>query len=172
MALVRIALTGIVCLLCSLQVSSQEAFADRRPRLLFDANRPPHQTTVAVYGLRTLLGSTPARNRANTRSPLARFLPRPLLTTWTNALGIQDPLIRYDPHLTVEYVIVRKLAATLVDVFLLVASLCKNRQRNEPGRFIRSLEPTVGKDNLTLLPSSIRLQFVRKVQMLRHSDDV
>src|SRR6266436_3225927 len=36
MALVRIALTGIVCLLCSLQVSSQEAFPDRRPRLLLD----------------------------------------------------------------------------------------------------------------------------------------
>src|SRR5258708_24994394 len=36
MALVRIALTGIACLFYSLQVSSQEAFADRRPRLLLD----------------------------------------------------------------------------------------------------------------------------------------
>jgi hypothetical protein len=33
---VRIALTTIVCLFHSLQVSSQEAFADHRPRLLFD----------------------------------------------------------------------------------------------------------------------------------------
>jgi hypothetical protein len=35
MVLVRIALTGIVCLLFSLQVSSQEVFADHRARLLF-----------------------------------------------------------------------------------------------------------------------------------------
>jgi hypothetical protein len=37
MGLVRIALKGIVCLLYSLQASSQEAFADHRPRLLFDS---------------------------------------------------------------------------------------------------------------------------------------
>jgi hypothetical protein len=36
MVLARIALTGIVCVFYSLQVSSQEAFADHRPRLLLD----------------------------------------------------------------------------------------------------------------------------------------
>jgi hypothetical protein len=36
MVFVRIALTGIVCLLYSLPASSQEAFADHRPRLLLD----------------------------------------------------------------------------------------------------------------------------------------
>src|SRR5712692_3751141 len=76
--------------------------------------------------------------------------------------GIQEPLIRYDLHSTAEYLIIRKLAATPVDV-LLIASLCKNGQRNEPRRLIRSLEPTVGKDNLRVLPSSIGLQFVRKL---------
>jgi len=35
MVLVRIALTGIACLRFSLQVSSQEVFADHRARLLF-----------------------------------------------------------------------------------------------------------------------------------------
>src|SRR5260370_13445441 len=136
------------------------------------ANRSPYPITVVVYGPRTLLGSTPATNRTNTQSLLARFLPTPLLTTWTNTLGIQDPLIRHDPHVTVEYVIVRKLPATPVNLLLLVASLCKNGQRDTSRRLIRSLEPTIGKDNLTLLPSSIRLQFVRKLQTLRYSDDV
>src|SRR5260370_37887511 len=136
------------------------------------ANRSPYPITVVVYGPRTLLGSTPATNRTNTQSLLARFLPTPLPTTWTNTLGIQDPLIRHDPHVTVEYVIVHKLPATPVDVLLLVASLCKNGQRDTSRRLIRSLEPTVCKDNLTLLPSSIRLQFVRKLQTLRYSDDV
>src|SRR2546422_10008594 len=63
------------------------------------------------------------------------------------------------------------MAATPRDV-LLVASLCKNGQRNKPRGLIRPLEPTVGKDSLIVLPSSIGLQFVRKLQMLRHSDYV
>jgi len=46
---------------------------------------------------------------------------------------------------------------------VLVASLYKNGQRNEPKRLILSPEPAVGKDDLTVLPSSIGLQFVRKV---------
>jgi hypothetical protein len=71
-------------------------------------------------------------------------------------------VIRYDLHPTVEYLIARKLAATPVDV-LLVASLCKNGQRNKLRRLIRSLEPTEGKDNLNVLPSSLSLQFVRKL---------
>ena len=68
----------------------------------------------------------------------------------------------YDLRAAAEYLIVPKLAATPVDV-LLVASLYKNGQRNEPKRLILSPEPTVGKDDLTVLPSSIGFQFVRKL---------
>src|SRR5438105_3079451 len=39
-------------------------------------------------------------------------------------------VIRYDPHFTVEPLVIRKLAATPVDV-LPVATLCKNRYWNE-----------------------------------------
>jgi len=67
-----------------------------------------------------------------------------------------------DLHSTAEYAVVREHAATPIDV-LLVPTLCKNGQRNEPRRLIRSLEPTIGKDNLKVLPSSIGLQFVRKL---------
>ena len=81
-------------------------------------------------------------------------------------------LLGDDPDSTPEYVIVRKLAVTPVDLLLLVASLCKNGLRNEPGRIIRQLEPSVGKDSLNFLPSPIRLQFVRKIQTLRYPDDV
>ena len=73
-----------------------------------------------------------------------------------------NAIIRHDLHSTVEYPIVRKLAATPIDV-LFVASLCKDSLRNEPPRLIRQLEPTVRKDNLTVLPSAISLQFVRKL---------
>ena len=67
-----------------------------------------------------------------------------------------------DPGPGAEYLIVPKLAATPRDV-LLLASHCKNGQRNEPRRVILSVEPTVGKDDLTVLPSSIGFQFVRKL---------
>src|SRR5882672_4510054 len=71
-------------------------------------------------------------------------------------------VIGYDLRATGEHLIVPKLAATPIDV-LLVASLYKNGQRNEPNRLILSPEPTVGKDDLTVLPSLIGLQFVRKL---------
>src|SRR2546425_6427018 len=80
-------------------------------------------------------------------------------------------LIWNEPRFSGEHLVVREMAATPRDV-LLVASLCKNGQRSEPRRLIRSLEPTVGKDSLIVLPSSIGLRFVRKLQMLRHSDYV
>jgi hypothetical protein len=60
------------------------------------------------------------------------------------------------------------MPATPIDV-LLVASLRINGQRSEPRRLIRSLQPTVGKNHMNVLPSSKRLQFLRKVQSLRHS---
>src|SRR5207245_6896630 len=68
----------------------------------------------------------------------------------------------YELHPSAEYAVVREHAATPIDV-LLVASVCENGHRNEPTRFIRSLERTVSKDNLTVLPSSIRLHFVGKL---------
>src|SRR3989442_3181654 len=83
----------------------------------------------------------------------------------------QAPLIWNELRFNAEHAVVREMAATPTDV-LLVASLCKNGQRSEPRRLIRSLEPTVRKDSLIVLPSSIGLQFVRKLRMLRHSDYV
>ena len=71
-------------------------------------------------------------------------------------------LIGNDPRMSGEHMVVREIAATPIDV-LLVASLGKNGQRNEPRRLIRYLEPTVSKDNVIVLPSSIGLQFVRKL---------
>src|SRR5207247_7696912 len=80
----------------------------------------------------------------------------------------QARLIWNELRFSAEHAVVREMAATPTDV-LLVASLCKNGQRNAPSGLIRSLEPTVGEDSLIVLPSSIGLQFVRKLQMLRHS---
>src|ERR1700757_3938088 len=98
---------------------------------------------------------------------------------WTSAAFKPEALrwraahtIRYYLHFTVKSLIVRKCAAAPVDFLLLVASLRKNGQGNEPGRLVHSLEPTVGNDNSTVLPSPIGLQFVRKLQTLRYSDDV
>src|ERR1700730_16223598 len=63
------------------------------------------------------------------------------------------------------------MPTTPIDV-LIVARLRINGQRSEPGRLIRSLEPTVGEDHVNVLPSSKSLQFLRKVQSLRHSEDI
>src|SRR6266566_731304 len=114
--------------------------------------------------------------------PLLRM--RPLSVIWYTAIGSGRSRLRElsldllggaltcnEFYSNRKYLIIREMAATPREV-LLVASLCKNGQRNEPRGLIRSLEPTVRKDSLIVLPSSIGLQFVRKLQMLRHSDYV
>ena len=58
--------------------------------------------------------------------------------------------------------IVRELAATPIRV-LLVASLGKNSPRNQPLRFVCSLELSVGEDNLILFPSPVFFQLFREI---------
>jgi hypothetical protein len=65
-------------------------------------------------------------------------------------------------HFNGEYLVVQKLAAAPIDL-LVVFSLRRDGVRNEPRSFARPLEPTVGKDYLIVLPSSISFQFVRKI---------
>src|SRR5207249_5693482 len=54
-------------------------------------------------------------------------------------------VIRYDLHFTAKFLIICKLAAAPVHFFLLVATLYKSGQRNEPGRLVHPPEPTVGR---------------------------
>src|SRR6266851_9317178 len=76
--------------------------------------------------------------------------------------GIQGRLIRRDLHSTAKYLVVRKPAATPIDL-LVVLSLCRDGERNEPRSLIRSLEPTVGHHTLVVFP------LAGKFVMLRHA---
>ena len=80
-------------------------------------------------------------------------------------------LVWNEPCLSAEHPIIRELAATPISV-LLVAGLRKNCPRNQPFRFGRQPEPTVGEDNLIVLPSSVCFQLFGKIQMLGDADYV
>jgi hypothetical protein len=53
---------------------------------------------------------------------------------------------------------------------LLVPSFGINGERNDSRRLIRSVQPTVGKYDMKVLPSLESLQFLSKLQSLRYSD--
>src|ERR1700690_1368658 len=78
--------------------------------------------------------------------------------------GMQGRLIRRELHLTAENLVVRKPAATPIDL-VVVLSLRGYGQRDEPRGLIRSPEPTVGHHGLVVFP------FAGKFVMLRHTKD-
>ena len=59
--------------------------------------------------------------------------------------------IRYDPHFTVEYFIIRELTATPVHPPL-AFSLSIDGERNEPRRFVLFWEPPVSDHTLVVSP--------------------
>ena len=97
MALVRIALTGIVCLLYSLQASSQEALADHRPRLLFDSEIGS-QTSLGYKLPSTAFGPSleiPVAKRMEFQVSSAYSPDRKAITNDGNSLKLSSSAIRF-----------------------------------------------------------------------------
>src|SRR5713226_1554685 len=97
MALVRIALTGIVCLLYSLQASSQEALADHRPRLLFDSEIGS-QTSLGYKLPSTAFGPSleiPVAKQMEFQVSSAYSPDRKAITNDGNSLKLSGSAIRF-----------------------------------------------------------------------------